>query len=151
MTPPKKRDGVPDPLILCAPKSRTYIALTPGFPVDTRHIRPVVVSAYQQILHITAPPPEDHVISFSSGWIFNITIGAYSLRVKNAGLEDSPLWLYGLTGPVNAVPRHITYGVLGKALLALYIHMNEHGWRQAEFEIWDAGKEFGFGILGPRV
>ncbi|KAL8651896.1 MAG: hypothetical protein Q9226_004495 [Calogaya cf. arnoldii] len=151
MTPPKKRDSAPDPLILCAPESRTYIALTPSLPVDTRQIRPVVERAYQQILRVTAPPREDRIISFSSGWIFNTTVSAYSLKVKNAGFEDTPLWIYGWTGPINPVQRHITYSMLGKALLALYTHMNEHGWRQAEFEIWDAGREVGFATLGSNL
>ncbi|KAL8745380.1 MAG: hypothetical protein Q9184_007882, partial [Pyrenodesmia sp. 2 TL-2023] len=149
MTPPKKR-GIPDPLILCVPKSRIYIALTPGFPIGSQQLRPVVASAYQQILHNTTPPNEDRIISSDSGWIINITIGAYGLQVRNAGVEYAPLWIYGLTGQVNAVTRHITYGVLGKALFALDTHMNEDGWRQADFEIWDAGKEVGFATLGPR-
>ncbi|KAI4224287.1 MAG: hypothetical protein L6R36_004782 [Xanthoria steineri] len=151
MTPARKRGDVPAPLILCAPKSRTYITLTPGLPADTRQIRPVVISAYQQILNLTAPPHGDRIISSSSGWIFNTTVGAYSLRVQNAGMEYTPSWFFGWTRPVKVAPRHITYGVLAKALLALYTHLNERGWRQARFEIWDAGREVGFATLGPEL
>ncbi len=150
MTPARKRGDVPAPLILCAPESRTYIALTPGLPADTRQIRPVVISAYQRILNITGPLHEDSVISFSSGWIFNTTVGAYSLKVRNVGAANTRYRVWW-NGPVNTVPRHITYLELAKALLALYTHLNERGWRQAQFEIWDEGREVGFAILGPEL
>ncbi|KAI4220327.1 MAG: hypothetical protein LQ349_008114 [Xanthoria aureola] len=150
MTPARKRGDVPAPLILCAPESRTYIALTPGLPADTRQIRPVVISAYQRILNITGPLHEDRIISFSSGWIFNTTIGAYSLKVKNVGVANTRHRMWW-SRPVNTVPRHMTYLELENALLALYTHLNERGWRQAQFEIWDAGREVGFATLGPEL
>lgn len=76
-------------------------------------------------------------------------MGAYELKVKNAGTEFVPLWLYGLTaGAWPATGRKMTYKVLADALLALYVFMNEKGWRLGEFEVYDQGKMVGFGVLG---
>ncbi|KAL9005207.1 MAG: hypothetical protein Q9188_002006 [Gyalolechia gomerana] len=142
----------PNSTLLCAPNSTTYITLTtitttPS--IDTRLLRPVISTAYQNILHTIAPPSKDRIISSSPGWIFNTTVGAYELKVKNAGTEFVPLWLYGLTaGALPATRRKMTYKVLRDALLALYVFMNDKGWRLGEFEVYDQGKMVGFGVLG---
>ncbi|KAL8687408.1 MAG: hypothetical protein Q9218_006407 [Villophora microphyllina] len=134
-------------IILCAPQSRIYIALTPGVPVETRLIRPVVESSYQRVLHILAPPGKNRIVSTHDGWIFNTTIGAHELLVKNAGVDVVPLWIpEGLVGQVKK-NRYVSFGELRDALVALYEHMNWAGWTMARFEIWDAGKEVGYGEL----
>ncbi|KAL8734138.1 MAG: hypothetical protein Q9166_001623 [cf. Caloplaca sp. 2 TL-2023] len=144
-----KRSAASPPLfsvLLCAPNSRTYIELTPDLPLPPRLVLPVITSAQQQIQHQIAPPNSDRIINFHTGWIFNSTVGAYELRVRNEGVDDVPLWIYGLSGQVN---RHVTYRILSDALLALKGYMDAEGWRGAVFGIYHAGKQVGFGELGP--
>ncbi|KAL8724551.1 MAG: hypothetical protein Q9181_006774 [Wetmoreana brouardii] len=130
----------PDPLILCAAKSRTYISLTTtSASMDARLLRPVIASAYQQILHTLAPPSKDRIISFDDGWIFTNTIGAFDLKIRSAGSQSVPLWVYGLLG--HAAKIHLTYGQLRDALLTLYDHMSRAGWSEATFDIYDAGQQ----------
>lgn len=47
--------------------------------------------------------------------------------------------------------RKLTYRVLADALVAFWVFMQDHGWRVGEFEIYDSGKEVGFGILGGWI
>ncbi|KAI4183397.1 MAG: hypothetical protein L6R41_005427 [Letrouitia leprolyta] len=154
---PKKRSPLsPLSTLLCAPNSKTYIILTTGIPTsqDTKLLRPVISTAYNKIQHIIAlNPSKDPIINPSKGWIFNTTIGNYELKVKNAGAEAVPLWLHGVMGgsrqPTGT--RKLTYRVLADALVAFWVFMQDHGWRVGEFEIYDSGKEVGFGILGGWI
>ncbi|KAL9595792.1 MAG: hypothetical protein Q9179_004846 [Wetmoreana sp. 5 TL-2023] len=138
----------PDPIILCAAKSRTYISLTTtSASMDARLIRPVIASAYQQILHTLAPPGKDRIISFDDDWIYTNNFGEFDLKIRNAGSQNVPLWVYGLMG--HSAKSHITYGQLRDALLTLYDHMSRARWSEATFDIYDAGQQVGYGILGP--
>ncbi|KAL8774849.1 MAG: hypothetical protein Q9209_000788 [Squamulea sp. 1 TL-2023] len=128
-------------LLLCAPNSRTYIDLHPTIPIPSNILRPIITSALQRISN----PPKDGPISLHSGWIFNVTVGAYSLRIMNAGVEEIPLWIYAFSGVIR---RHVSYGEVRDALVVLEMWMEEKGWRGGGFEIWHAGREVGRGWLG---